>query len=195
MLVDFIKWISNRRNSVIYRGYGNERKALQRQWRKVMGREATKAQDNPWYQARKKAAIQNKKLESREGAAELLNMSVSAVSDAELDLTKIMPAAKAVLMADLYHAPHLLNYYCLHECPIGCRHPISDQVLSIERASFKVIKYLNEKKISNIKEKLIDLTYDGEISEDEQEEMEEVVRYLEELSKAVCELKVAVEES
>lgn len=92
-----------------------------------MGREATKASGNPWYEARKKAAEYDDRLCSREGAAERLGMSVSAVADAELGLSKCMPVDKAVLMADLYRAPHLLNHYCLHECPIGCRHSLSDE--------------------------------------------------------------------
>lgn len=100
-----------------------------------MGREATRAAGNPWYEARKKAAEYDDRLCSREGAAERLGMSVSAVADAELGLSKCMPVDKAVLMADLYKAPNLLNHYCLHECPIGCRHSISDEVLSIDRVT------------------------------------------------------------
>ena len=38
-----------------------------------MGRDATKAAGNPWYQARKKAAEYDDRLCSRESAAEQLN--------------------------------------------------------------------------------------------------------------------------
>ena len=86
-----------------------------------MGRDATKAAGNPWYEARKNAAEYDERLYSREGAAEMLGMSVSSLADAELGTIKCMPVDKAVLMAVLYKAPQLLNYYCLHECPIGCR--------------------------------------------------------------------------
>ena len=79
-----------------------------------MGREATKAAGNVWYEARKKAAEYDGRLASREGAAEQLGMSASALADAELGLSKFMPVDKAVLMADRYNAPHLLNWYCLH---------------------------------------------------------------------------------
>ena len=41
-----------------------------------MGRDATKAAGNPWYQARKKAAEYDDRLCSRESAAEQLGMSV-----------------------------------------------------------------------------------------------------------------------
>ncbi len=68
-----------------------------------MGRDATKAAGNVWYEARMKAAKYNSKLYSREGAAECLGMSPSSVADAELGLTKFMPVDKAVLMADCYN--------------------------------------------------------------------------------------------
>lgn len=56
-----------------------------------MGRDATKAAGNPWYQARKKAAEYDDRLCSRESAAEQLGMSVSSLADAELGNTKFMP--------------------------------------------------------------------------------------------------------
>ena len=76
-----------------------------------MGREATKASGNAWYEARIHASKYDDRLASREGAAELLGMSPSSVADAELGLSKCMPVEKAVIMADRYNAPHLLNYY------------------------------------------------------------------------------------
>ena len=76
-----------------------------------MGRGATKAAGNVWYEARMDAAKWNDKLSSRAGAAEALNMSEDAVKDAELGLSKCMPVDKAVLMADLYNAPQLKCYY------------------------------------------------------------------------------------
>lgn len=154
-----------------------------------MGREATKAAGNPWYEARKKAAEYDDRLASREGAAERLGMSVSSVADAELGLTKCMPVDKAVLMADLYNAPQLLNYYCLNECPIGCRQSLSDKVLSIERVTVKLLKNLKVEELAEIKESLVDIAADGIISEDEKPELKEILEYLDELSRTISELK------
>lgn len=154
-----------------------------------MGREATKAAGNPWYEARKKAADYDDRLGSREGAAVRLGMSVSSVADAELGLSKCMPVDKAVLMADLYNAPQLLNYYCLHECPIGCRQSLSDKVLGIERVTVKLLKSLKIEDLDEIKDKLVDIAADGLISEDEKPEMREILDYLDELSKTISELK------
>ena len=154
-----------------------------------MGREARKAAGNPWYEARKKAAEYGDRLCSREGAAERLGMSVSAVADAELGLTKCMPVDKAVLMADLYNAPQLLNYYCLHECPIGCRHSISDEVVDIDRVTVKLLKGLRVDRLEEIKDSLLDIAEDGKITDDEKPELKEVLDYLDSLAKTVSELK------
>ena len=129
-----------------------------------MAREATKAVGNPWYEARKKAAEFDDRLSSREGAAESLGMSVSSLADAELGLSKCMPVDKAVLMADRYNAPHLLNYYCIHECPIGCRQSLSDQVLNIDRVTVKLLKNLRVDELNEIKDSLIDIAADGKIT-------------------------------
>ena len=72
-----------------------------------MGMNPTKAADNIYCKCRKAAAKYNDKLNSREGAAELLNISVSSLTDYELGLTKNIPVDKVVLMSDLYNAPEL----------------------------------------------------------------------------------------
>ena len=155
-----------------------------------MGRDATKAAGNPWFEARKKAAICDERLYSREGAAEMLGMSVSSVADAELGLTKCMPVDKAVLMADLYKAPQLLNHYCLHECPIGCRHSLSETVVDIDRVTVKLLRNLRVENLEEIKDKLLDISEDGIVSDDEKPELKEVISYLDKLAKTVSELKI-----
>ena len=54
-----------------------------------MGRDATKAAGNVWYEARMNAAKYDDRLRSREGAAERLGMSVSSIADAELGLRSL----------------------------------------------------------------------------------------------------------
>lgn len=155
-----------------------------------MGRGATIAAGNPWYEARIRAAKYNPKFSSREGAAEELNMSVSAVQDAELDITKHMPVDKAVLMADKYNAPELINYYCLHECPIGHKHSISDDCVGIERATVQLAKVLRKDDVQKIKHWLQDIAEDGVVSEDELPELDEIIGLLDEISKNISKIKL-----
>lgn len=145
-----------------------------------MGRDATKAAGNPWYQARKKAAEYDDRLCSRESAAEQLGMSVSSLADAELGNTKFMPVDKAVLMADRYN---------LNECPIGCRHSLSDEVVGIDRVTVKLLKSLKTEKLGDVKDTLLDIAADGKITEDEKPALQEVLAYLDDLAKTVSELK------
>jgi len=154
-----------------------------------MGRDAKKAAGNPWYEARINAAKYDDRLSSREGAAERLGMSASSVADAELGLTKFMPVDKAVLMADAYNAPHLLNHYCLNECPIGCRRPLSDEDLDIDRVTVRLLKNLKVSQLNDIKDKLLDIAEDGVISDEEKPDLKEVMEYLNELARALSELQ------
>ena len=82
-----------------------------------MGTNPTKAADNIYCKCRKEAAKYNDKLNSREGAAELLGISASTLADYELGITKIIPADAILRMADLYNAPELRNHYCKYSCP------------------------------------------------------------------------------
>ena len=154
-----------------------------------MGRDAKKAAGNPWYEARINAAKYDDRLSSREGAAERLGMSASSVADAELGLTKFMPVDKAVLMADAYNAPHLLNHYCLNECPIGCRRPLSEEDLDIDRVTVRLLKNLKVSQLNDIKDKLLDIAEDGVISDEEKPDLKEVMEYLNELARALSELQ------
>lgn len=135
------------------------------------------------------ASMYDDRLCSREGAAERLGMSVSAVADAELGLSKCMPVDKAVLMADLYNAPHLLNHYCLNECPIGGRLSLSAEVLSIDRVTVKLLKELKVEKLSEIKDTLLDIAEDGKITDDEKPALKGVLDYLDTVARTVSELK------
>lgn len=81
----------------------------------------TKQGENVWFACRKRASMYNDKLNSREGAAELIGVSPSSLADYELGITKVVPVDKAVIMSDVYNSPELLAYYCHNECPIGCR--------------------------------------------------------------------------
>ena len=155
-----------------------------------MGRGAVKAQGNVWYQARIEAAKYNEKLSSREGAAEEVGMSEDAIKNTELGLEKCMPVDKAVLLADLYNAPELLNYYCLNECPIGKNHPLSDKVVNIERITVKLLRSLNTEKLEDLKERMIQIAGDGEITKDEIEDLDGVISYLDDLSTTVSELRI-----
>lgn len=155
-----------------------------------MGRGATIAAGNVWYEARKRAAKWNEKLQSREGAAEILHVSVDVIDAVERDTYKHMPVETAVAMADVYNAPELLNYYCLKECPIGCKRSISDDCIDIERATVQLTKMLRKDVVQGIKHRLQDIAADGKVSEDEVDALDEILGDLNEISKIISKLQV-----
>ena len=129
-----------------------------------MGRDAMKAGENPCFRCRKEAAKYNDKLSSREGAAEMLGVSVSSLADYELGITKVIPVDKIVLMAELYNAPELKAWYCTSECPIGKSFPMpSSELSSVERTTLNLLRQLRQEDVEDVKEKLIDITADGVI--------------------------------
>lgn len=154
-----------------------------------MGRDATKAAGNIWYEARLNAAKWNPKLSSREGAAEAIGSSVDVLNRVENGLHKCMPVDLAVLLADLYNAPHLVNHYCMSECPIGCRRPMSDENLDIDRVTVRLLKSLRVSQLEDIKDTLLNIAEDGVISEAEKPELRAVMEYLDQLAKVLSELQ------
>lgn len=101
-----------------------------------------------------------------------------------------MPVDTAVLLADLYNEPLLLNYYCLHECPIGCRRAISDDAVEIDRATVKLTKALRKEDVQRIKHGLQDIAEDGVVSEDELDRLDGIIEELREVSKIISELEI-----
>ena len=129
-----------------------------------MGRRPTKAADNPFCKARLEAARYNDRLFSKDGAAELLGISVSTLSDYELGITKVVPPDMVLKMADLYNAPELRNYYCRELCPLGGDMPVLE-LEDLDRISIKAFAVF--RKLNEAKDLLLDITEDGMIDESE----------------------------
>lgn len=160
-----------------------------------MGRGATMAYGNTWYEARIEAAKWNERLSSREGAAGELGLSPDVINSVERGLHKCMPVDVAVIMADGYNAPELLKYYCMHECPIGREMPLSCSVPSIERITIKFLKAFDSENVEKVKEDLIDIAEDGRISDDEANRLEKMLPELREIAKVISELHSATEKA
>lgn len=155
-----------------------------------MGRDSAKASGNVWYEARMRAAEYDDTLRSQEGAGAKVGLSRDAIVRIENDLNKVMPVDTAVMLADLYHAPELKNYYCLHECPIGRNRALSESAIEIERATVRITQILRKETVQWIKHQLQDIAADGEISDDEFEELDAVVDELRQISKIISELEI-----
>lgn len=157
-----------------------------------MGRRPTKAADNPFCKARLEAARYNDRLFSKDGAAELLGISVSTLSDYELGITKVVPPDMVLKMADLYNAPELRNYYCRELCPLGGDMPVLE-LEDLDRISIKAFAVF--RKLNEAKDLLLDITEDGVIDESEKPQLEKILGTLDELEHVAQSLKVWVKKN
>lgn len=135
----------------------------------------------------------NERLYSREGAAELLGISVSTLADYELGNTKVVPVDKVVLMADLYNAPELKTGYCKHECPICSYLPVATEAKGLEGITLRLMKRLDYDELNRIKKELVDITEDGIIDETEKPELKKILAFLDEVAESISELKIVGE--
>lgn len=143
--------------------------------------------ENMYFHCRKEAAMHNQKLGSREGAAELLGISVSSLQKYELGITKTVPVDMVVMMADLYNAPELRSMYCKTECPIGKTLNIATEVKTIESVAIRLIKKLGMTEVEEIKSRLLEIA-DENFDGNKQEGMQFLVDKLSSLQQSISEL-------
>lgn len=143
-----------------------------------MGRKATKAVGNICFEARKLAALDDARLDSREGAAELLNVHPTTLADYELGNVKAIPAEMMRRMSDLYKAPWLMTWFCEKECPIGCGIGLPVEKPKIEFLALGVARDLASEKVERIKAGLIGIASDGKVDEEERKELYGIVDQL-----------------
>lgn len=86
-----------------------------------------KTSSNIFYKARCEAAIHNEQLSSREGAADYMSIDRGRLYRIESGIAVPYPE-EIRLMADLYNAPELENYYCRTMCPLGSEIPKAELV-------------------------------------------------------------------
>ena len=124
-----------------------------------MGRKSTKENKNIYQTSREDMNY------SRETAAEKLGF-ISSDRIEKIEHEKTLPHPEEVLaMADCYKNPLLCNYFCSHECPIGIEYVPVIQAKELSQITLEMLATLN--KLSREKERLIEITVDGELSPDE----------------------------
>lgn len=138
---------------------------------------ALKTSSNVFYQARCQASTHNEQLRSREGAADIMSIDRGRLYRIESGIANPYPE-EVHLMADLYNAPELRNFYCRNCCPLGEDVP-EINAAGIDRITIKALASF--RKNGETQELLLSITEDGIISEDEKTELDKVLRNLEEL--------------
>lgn len=93
-----------------------------------------------------------------------------------------------VTMAECYKDPELCNYYCSHECPIGQRSVPEVKLKELSQITLEMLAALNS--MDKEKMRLIEITVDGIISEEEKADFNRIRAELEQISLSVSSLKM-----
>lgn len=150
-----------------------------------------KTSSNIFYKARCEASTHNEQLSSREGAADYMSIDRGRLYRIESGLTVPYPE-EIKLMADLYNAPELENYYCRMMCPLGGGMPKAE-LADLDRITVRTLSVF--RKIGKTREMLLDITEDGVIDDNEKPELEEVLKNLEEIEEITQSMKLWIKKN
>lgn len=150
-----------------------------------MGRKSTRENKTIYQQLREEENL------TREKASELLEF-ISEDRLERIENEKSEPAPEDVIqMAKIYHAPELCNYYCSHECPIGKKYVPAIEMSELPAIVLETIASLNA--VYPLTNRLIEISRDGKISEDEIPDFIHIQDNLKKVSRAIEALQLWVE--
>lgn len=139
-----------------------------------MARISTKKDKNIYQQTRENLDL------SRDSASELLEW-ISPERIERIENEKSTPNPDEVLqMADKYKVPRLCNYYCSHQCPIGQEYVPEIKTKELSQIVLEMLASLNS--MNKKRERLIEITADGKIGNDEIEDFIYIQEELERIS-------------
>ncbi len=150
-----------------------------------MGRKSVKENKNIYQQYREEADL------TREKASEAMGI-VSETRIEKIESDKTIPYPEEIMaMAECYKTPDLCNYFCSNECPIGQRYVPQVQAKELTQIVLEVLATLNT--LNKDKERLIEISADGEVSEDEEKDFGYIKEQLDKISLAVDSLQLWID--
>lgn len=152
-----------------------------------MGRKSTKENKNIYQTSREEMEL------TRESASEKLKF-ISSDRIEKIENEKSLPHPEEILaMADCYKNPSLCNYYCSHECPIGQEYVPEVKFKELSQITLEMLASLNT--LEKEKNRLIEITVDGVISDDEKKDFEKIQEQLAQISLAIDSLELWVQKA
>lgn len=152
-----------------------------------MGRKSIKENKNIYQLSREELGL------TREAAGEMM-VYISSDRIEKIESEKSLPHPDEILtMAKCYKNPKLCNYYCSHECPIGQEYVPEIKSKDLSQITLEMLASLNS--LEKEKNRLIEITVDGVISDDEMDDFKRIQSQLEQISLSVDSLKLWVEQS
>lgn len=152
-----------------------------------MGKKSTRENKNIYQQSREAAGL------TREAAAEeLVFISRSRIEKIEYETAAAHPD-EVIAMADCYKNPALCNYYCSHECPIGQEYVPEVRIKDLSQITLEMLAGLNA--MEQEKNRLIEITVDGKVSQEEMPDFLHIKETLEKMSVTIDSLRLWVDKA
>lgn len=130
---------------------------------------------------------------TREQAAELMDY-VSADRIEKIESEKSFPHPEEILaMSKCYKAPDMCNHYCSHECPIGMEYVPEAKIKNLSQITLEMLNSLNL--IDKEKNRLIEITVDEKITNDEMNDFMRINERLTEISSIVSSLQLWIKKA
>lgn len=147
-----------------------------------MGLRSTRENKNIYFQSREEAGLTRAQASEAAGC-----LSESQIEKIEYDKAVVNPEDVAAL-SKAYNKPSLCNHYCSHECPIGHGTVPEVPLKDLSQIILQMIASLNA--LENKKDRLIEITADGNISDNELHDFAVIEKQLDQISLTVESLKL-----
>lgn len=152
-----------------------------------MGRKSVKENKSIYQQAREEMGL------TRAQASELTGgLSESQIEKIESGKTRPQPE-DVLLMAEAYKNPYLCNNYCAKECAIGESYVPALDTKELPQIVLETLAALNA--ATGQKDRLIEISADGELSDDEVEDFVKIQKQLQSISVSFQALNLWVEKT
>ena len=139
-----------------------------------MPKVSSKENKNIYFQRREELGL------TRDKASELLEL-IPPERIEKIENERVEPHPDEILlMSEKYKAPELCNYYCSNQCPIGKQYVPEVKIQDLSQIVLRMLSSLNS--VQDSQKRLIDITSDGIIHDDEVEDFVKIQDELEKIS-------------
>ncbi|MBQ1473628.1 MAG: helix-turn-helix domain-containing protein [Lachnospiraceae bacterium] len=150
-----------------------------------MGRKSIRENKNEYQLSREAAGL------TRAEAAELMEyVSESRIEKIESEKSEPHPD-EIMAMAQAYKKPSLCNYYCSTQCPLGQERIAHVEIKDLSQITLEMLATLNN--LNKEKDRLIEITADGVISNDEMEDFSRIKHQLSQIARTADSLQLWIE--
>lgn len=152
-----------------------------------MGKKSIRENKNIYQLSREEAGLTREK-------AEDAMIFVSAERIEKIESEKSLPHPDEVLaMQEAYKVSTLCNYFCSHQCPIGEKYVPEIKFKDLSQITLETLASLNA--LEEAKNRFIEITVDGVISEDEVRDFIAIQNELNKISSTIESLKLWVRDT